>query len=302
MRFVVGIDGGGTRTRAVVLDERGVERGRAYVMGCVVTASAPEPAAAAVGEAVRAAAARAGAALPFTALWAGLAGAGREDARAAVHARLAGADLAERVEVGTDVEAAFHDAFADGPGLLLVAGTGSIAWGRLADGTTVRVGGWGRDLGDEGSGWAIGRAALRSVLRAEDGRAPATRMREPILERCRVSEPIELVSWMETATKADVAALVPVVVEAAARLDPAAASIVEEAVAALDAHVGALLARVGPTPDPPRLVLWGGLLAPGGPLRGAMRQALRGRAATVLDVEPDPPLGAARKALALLDG
>jgi len=300
VRFVVGVDGGGTRTRAVILDDRGVELGRAEARGRVATAESPRGAAEAVAAAVRAAAERARVDLPGLVLWAGLAGAGRDDVRDAVRSELAGTGLARDVHVGTDVEAAFHDAFGDGPGLLLIAGTGSIGWGRAADGRIDRVGGWGERLGDEGSGYAIGLDALRAVVRASDGRDPATRMSPAVLAACGMEDASDLVGWIERAAKSDVAALVPIVVDAAARLDPAAAAIVERAVAALDRHVATLLERAGPHTEPLRLVLWGGLIAEGGPLRSAVREAVQRHALVLSDAGVDPPRGAARLALGLL--
>ena len=283
-----------------MLDERGVELGRAEGPGSVVTQEAPEDAVRAVSEAVRSAVDQTGLTLPGAVLWAGLAGAGREAARRSVTDALVSTGLADRVQVGTDAEAAFHDAFGDRPGILLIAGTGSIVWGRGNDGTWVRVGGWGQHIGDEGSGYAIGTAALRHVLRAHDGRAPPTSMAESVLEHCGVGDAAGLVGWIGSASKGEVAALVPIVAEAAASLDPAATSIVERAVTELEAHVGSVLARTGPWDGPAPLVVWGGLLGEGGALRSATLQALERYPVSVSHAELDPPGGAARLALGYL--
>ena len=134
-----------------------------------------------VEAAVEAAAEHAGVALPAAALWAGLAGAGNDRARRAVEGALPTA-LSARTVVGTDVEAAFYDAFRGGPGVLLIAGTGSVAWARGTNDAVCRVGGWGRHLGDEGSGYALGSEGLRSIAHSEDGRGPATALRLGALE------------------------------------------------------------------------------------------------------------------------
>ena len=139
--YVAGVDGGGTRTRAVIIDDTGAEIARAEREGAVANAAAPHEAADAVTSAVRAAAVEGGVKLPVRALWAGLAGAGREAARDAVTDALSRVGLAEAIEVGTDVEAAFHDAFGKGTGVMLIAGTGSIAWARDERGVMHRVGG-----------------------------------------------------------------------------------------------------------------------------------------------------------------
>lgn len=300
MTFFVGVDGGGSRVRALLVDDRGQPLGRAEAAGAVVRVDDPEPAADAVTRAVSDAAERAGVRLPVTTLWAGLAGAGSLPARKAVTDLLADRGLATRVIIGTDVEAAFHDAFGAGPGILLIAGTGSIAWARDGHGVSHRVGGWGRDLGDEGSGFRLGADALRRVMRALDGRDPPTGLREVVLGALGLAEAAELVAWVSQASKRDVAALAPLVVGAAELGDAGATAIVDEAVDALEGHVRAALRRLSDSWDAAgvEVVLWGGLLAPRGPLRARVRGALASIPVTVSDREPDPPAGAARLALA----
>lgn len=301
MTFVIGVDGGGSRARAVVVGRDGVEMGRSEVRGAVVTADRPDEAARSVEAAVRAAAEHAGVALPAALLWAGLAGAGNDRARGAVERALP-SSLSARTVVGTDVEAAFHDAFRGGPGVLLIAGTGSVAWARGEDDTTSRVGGWGQHLGDEGSGYALGSEGLRSIAHSEDGRGPATTLRSAALNALEIDDVVDLIHWAETATKAQVAALAPLVISAADAGDAVAERIVADAVEALVVHVRAAYRAVTPpSGPPPELVLWGGLIASGGPLRARLLRALSesGREASARSL--DPPLGAARLALAELE-
>jgi len=293
-----GVDGGGTHTRAVIVDGEGRELARGEAGGAVVRAEAPARSARAVAEAVRAAAERADIHLPVDVLWAGLAGAGTREARVAVAEELQPLGVAERVLVGTDVEAAFHDAFGEGPGVLLIAGTGSIAWARGASGETVRVGGWGERLGDEGSGFAIGTAALRAVARAADGRGPETLLVDAVLEGLTLDRVDALIPWAAKASKGDVAGLVPLVARAAAEGDAVAAGLLGEAVPALCDHLRAVLERAGPWPQPPELVLWGGLLAPGGVLHQVMVEAVGAFPARLRCCDIDPALGAARLARA----
>jgi glucosamine kinase len=297
--FVIGVDGGGTRTRAVLLAADGRELARAEGPGAVVTSDTSEVAARAVSTAVHAAAREAGVTLPAAALWAGLAGAGREPASGRVEAALASAGLADRVHVATDAEAAFHDAFGQGSGVLLIAGTGSIALGRGGAGRWVRAGGWGQRVGDEGSGYAIGEAALRAVMRAHDGRGPSTTLSESVIESCAVASAEDIVGWIERASKGEVAALVPSVAHAAAAGDAAARAILGHAVSELAGHVAAILRRAERWPDPVPLALWGGLLGAGGPLRAATLEALAAHPVDVRDIDLDPPAGAAQMALAL---
>jgi glucosamine kinase len=319
--FVVGIDGGGTRTRAVIVDASGIELGRGESAGAVATAGEPEKAAGAVVAAIAAALADMSAAgsdtvarsdtaaifdpktgfpavdLPAAVLFAGLAGGGVKAAREGVASALEELGVARSVRVGTDVEAAFADAFPEGPGILLIAGTGSIAWGRDVDGGLHRVGGWGQQLGDEGSGYALGMNALRLVTRAHDGRAGPTRLTEVLLVATGCALVDELVPWSADASKSGVAALAPLVVEAADGGDEAAGLIVEAAVDDLVAHVSVLRATVGPEVE---IVLWGGLLADGGPLGARALSALEREGCAVSSRTVDPPMGAARIARSIL--
>lgn len=300
LRVVAGVDGGGSRMRAVLVDGTGLELGRGEAPGCVVTVETCEAAANAVVEAVADASRAAGVRLPVDSLWAGLSGAGREPARLAVLGRLRDAGLAPSLGVGTDAEAAFQDAFPDGPGILVIAGTGSIAWSRDERGRTGRVGGWGTHLGDGGSGYAIGMAALRRVALAEDGRERPTALKDRLLARLGLEDPRELIEWAGRAGKRDVAALVPMVEGAADQGDAVAASVLDEAAAELDAHVAAVLERTGPWSENPRLALCGGLVWERGPLRTRIVRALAGHRVALVERDVDPPLGAARLALDLL--
>ena len=148
MNFAIGVDGGGTWTRAVVVDQDGHELGRGETEGAVVTIHEPIAAAEAVRQAVDRALVNTNLSTPGDILWAGLSGAGNEEARTAIEDALVKSHVAEKTVESTDVEVAFHDAFGGGPGIMLVAGTGSIAWARRPDGTVVRVGGWGQHIGD----------------------------------------------------------------------------------------------------------------------------------------------------------
>ena len=299
MSVFVGVDGGGTRTRAVVVDGSGAELARAEADGAVVTAHAPVDAADAVAHAVTDAVRKAGASLPVDGLWAGLAGAGPPPARAAVTRELEERELAVHLVVGTDVEAAFHDAFADGPGILLIAGTGSVVWARDAHGAEHRVGGWGHLLGDEGSGYAIGLEALRAVARSADGRRPPTALSREVMEQFELESVHDLVGWAERTSKREIASLAPMVAQTAEEMDEAAAAIVQHAVDALRIHLEAALAAVGAAAHvdrAPEVILWGGLVAPGGPLEERVRNTLAAMAIVPVTRRVDPAMGAARLA------
>ncbi len=293
---VIGIDGGGTATRALVLDERGKELGRAEGGPALIDRPGSPIDIEAVAATVQRAAAAAGVELPAAALCAGFAGVGRELERRAVEEALTGR-LAARARVITDAEAAHSDAFGDGPGLLVIAGTGSMALGRAEDGREARTGGWGLLLGDEGSGYDIGLSGLRAAARAADGRGKTTELLARLMAELGLARPEELIPWAARAPKTAIAALAPTVCELAIAGDEVAAEIVAAAVASLAAHVDALLARLGPWSSPPSLAFAGGLLAPGRPLRGAVLAAAGECECVALDKTVDPARGAARLAL-----
>ncbi len=299
-RFV-GVDGGGTRSRALVGDASGRELGAADGGPALIDPADPGRAVAAVTAAVRAAAAAAHVPLPVRGLWAGLAGAGHERAGAEVEAALQGAGLAERVAVGTDVEAAHADAFGTarpspgtGPGdsrsaaalgILCVVGTGSSVRAVGPRGEVVQVGGWGQLLGDEGSGYRIGLDGLRAVMRASDGREPRTSLSDVLLQAVRASAPRDLVGWAAGSTKDEVAALSVLVAAEARNGDPVAARIVHRALGAIRAHLEAALERTLRWEQRPVVAFVGGLVREG----SVLREAVAAIAAELgCRVHPDP--------------
>ena len=131
--------------------------------------------------------------------------------------------------VATDIEIALAAAFDDGPGIVVSAGTGSVAVGRDRSGKQHRIGGYGWQMGDEGSGYAIGRAALGAVSRAVDGRSPRTALSDRVLAATRSENFDALVRWAAGASPAEVAALAPHVLDVAAHGDPLAQGIADYA-------------------------------------------------------------------------
>jgi glucosamine kinase len=270
--FYIGIDGGGTQTTAVVTDEHGTELTRLDGEPGIVNVLDPEAGAHQLAELASAAPAQAGVDARASVLVCALAGAGREPERTRLEQRLSAQGLAEEVRVISDFEAALHDAFGDGSGILLISGTGSSAWARHRDGRTARAGGWGEIIGDEGSGYSLGVAALRYCLRAHDGRGADDRWIQLVLGNTGVATPEGLVRWSAAATKGEIAALAPLVFEALSHRVAGAHALIEDAASDLALHVGALFERLKPWDEPPTVALAGGMTAPGRPLR---EQAVR---------------------------
>jgi glucosamine kinase len=165
--YYLGIDGGGTKTTCAVGDERQV-LATATTGGSNIVRVGERQARESLVQAVRQACAGAGIApVQIERTCVGGSGAARPEMSAAVRGILREV-LAGTIEVVGDMEIALEAAVGDGPGVVVIAGTGSIAYGRNARGETARVGGWGFAIGDEGSAHWIGREAVRAVLRAAD--------------------------------------------------------------------------------------------------------------------------------------
>jgi len=291
----VGIDGGGSRAAAVATDVGGRVLARVEGAAGLVRADAPLAGVDAIAGLARRAAQTAIQGASIRALCCGLAGVGRSRERDAVRAALAGSGVAGRVDIVTDVDAAMQDAFGTGPGLLLVAGTGSMAFGRTADGRTARAGGWGALLGDEGGGWTLALAGMRAVLRHHDGRGQDTILMRTLVEAAHCSKPEELVSFAALSTKGDVAALAPVIIAAADAGDVVASGIVDHATNAHASLVAAVVRRLDPWPDAPPIGFAGGLIAPGRALRERTLRAVRAalQVMAVLERPIDAAAGAA---------
>jgi N-acetylglucosamine kinase-like BadF-type ATPase len=250
-------------------------------------------AAAAILATVHRALEEAGGAADLEVMVVGAAGTGLEENCEALHAALAAGRVAARVHVTTDGAIALESAFPNGPGILLSAGTGSVAHARDADGVVWRVGGRGWRFGDEGSAYALGRAGISAALRGKDGRGPSTALAEAIPSAARAASDEEFQRWLLAVDVAAVARLAHVVWDAAVKGDRVSTELVTSGIDELVSHVQALLRRF-PNDATVDVAMNGGLIAMGAPLRPAVVEAL-GRVAPqvhVVDVEVDPPLGA----------
>jgi N-acetylglucosamine kinase-like BadF-type ATPase len=297
--LVIGVDGGATTTRMVVADRRGGvlarSRGGSGLLGSGKDEVVADTIARMAGELV----AGLGSALPVEAACAGLAGAGSEQARELLALRLRDWGVARRARVLTDAEVAFMDAFGEGPGILLIAGTGSVALARGEQGGELkRVGGWGALLGDEGSGYRVGLEGLQAGIRAAEGRGPATSLTEALFAETGTGSFGELLTWSRSTGKSGIASLAPAVARAADSGDPVAREVVERAVAALVDHARTLVKDLRPGTPPP-VALVGGLIEEGGSLRGPLLKAMELAGLHPLRRPVDPARGAVRVALAI---
>lgn len=173
----LGVDAGGTRTRALLADAAGAVRGAGEAGPGNWQAGGAAAAGAEIGRAVREALAQARVeAVAVSGSFFGLAGVRTEAERALMIAELAGIGpgAGGYVGIGSDLEAAHAGALAGGPGVVVIAGTGSAAWGRNAAGETWQAGGWGWLADDKGGGHWLAVQALTAACEGEDGRGEAT--------------------------------------------------------------------------------------------------------------------------------
>jgi glucosamine kinase len=300
-QIVIGIDGGGSKTHAIVADEAGSTLGEATGPGSAIVPGHAYRSADVIAAVVRdaLAAAQMAEATPRV-LCVGVAGAGRESERDALSQALAGMELATEVVVQSDFSIALDDAFGDGPGVLLVAGTGSVAFGRSPGGTTARCGGWGPVFGDEGSGAWIGRKALSIVTAASDGRESSTALTGAVLTAAEVNEVSELIPWAADAPPAKLASLAPVVFAVADGGDLRANAVVSMAVEELMLHIRALAQQLfGDERAALQVALAGGLMRPRSTIRKRLEHRLRAAVpgAQLHSGEVIPARGAVRAAL-----
>jgi N-acetylglucosamine kinase-like BadF-type ATPase len=269
---LLGIDAGGSHTTVVVGDGAGRVLGRAEGPASAMKPGGAERSATVMLDTARRATLHAGAALPAALAVVGAAGAGRTPEREALAAALRAAGVAESVNVRGDIEVVLSAAFGDAPGggILVSAGTGSIAYARLPDGRQLRAGGYGWQLGDEGGGYWLGRRALAAAARAQDGLEESSTLLERLLVAIGLETFDDLIRWTATATPGQVAALAPHVLNAAGEGEAVAQRAVAEAAAELAGLVEAL-ARRFPGTGPIPLATAGGLLRTGSPLLEAFR-------------------------------
>jgi N-acetylglucosamine kinase-like BadF-type ATPase len=231
MRIFLGVDGGQSGTTAIIGDEAGRMLGEGSGGPCnhAGAAEGRNKLVRAVSDSVAAACHQAGLdarAVRFAAACFGMSG-GPEDKQAILREILP----ADVVVVTDDAVIALAGATEGKPGIVTIAGTGSIAFGRNAAGQTARVGGWGYIFGDEGGGFDIVRQSLRAALRAEEGWGPFTALLRVLLEATGSADANGVLHRFYTPEwpRSRVAALAPLVDDAARAGDAVARDILHNA-------------------------------------------------------------------------
>jgi N-acetylglucosamine kinase-like BadF-type ATPase len=264
--YVMGIDGGGSKTTCVVLDHRKNVIGQGRGASCNRNSVGDETARANLTRTIQDALAAAG--LPVTALsavCAGIAGVDRPQERTIVTGWFN--ELCPGIPIHLHNDAVIALASGTGGelyGVAVVSGTGMIVYGIDRNGQTRRAGGWGPLFADKGSGYALGAAALAAIAQAVDGLGPATALEGSLLDYLDLSMPQALIPWAYSDRAwARIAELGPLVVECARQNDAVALAIIEEAAVDLAAAVEHVVRNLNLLNETITIVLAGGNLLPG---------------------------------------
>jgi N-acetylglucosamine kinase-like BadF-type ATPase len=190
------------------------------------------------------------------------------------------------------------------PGILVIAGTGSIAYGVNRQGITARSGGWGHRVGDEGSGYWIGKRAITAVLKASDGRGEPTALAGRLLPYLGLRQVEELFNWTYGSTYSveKVAELSPLVSQAAAEGDAVAKKILLDASEELFLAARAVIDKLAMSATAFKMILQGGVLQNDERVRAmVVERVLRHAPQVQIDkAQNDPIYGVIAKGLALL--
>lgn len=314
--LLAGIDGGGTKTTALVADERLTVLGEGRSGPSNFLRVGVEAAVTAILEALEDACRQAECTpADLRALGIGLAGIAHPTHYRRMREALLRA-LVEHLAYGardpqslqnfvltTDAEIALYGATDGQPGVVIVSGTGSIAYGMNARGQKARSGGWGPTFGDEGSGYDIARRALAAVASAYDGRMPPTLLTERVCRYFGIESPAELPRVIyEDATSLNIAPLSEVVIQAAREGDAVAREILREAGLELARTAIAVIKRLRLQQEAFRVSYVGGVFSAGELILEPIRQKIR-EVAPKAELNPPlfpPAVGALKLALARL--
>jgi N-acetylglucosamine kinase-like BadF-type ATPase len=259
MFHVLGIDAGGTKTVCLLADDQGrfvaeARRGGANLQAAgelEVEKVLHEVMEEALGDRT----------ITPAAICLGIAGVDRPNDSAIVRGIMKRIGYKARIVIVNDALVALEAGAPGQPGVVVISGTGSIAYGRDAKGQAARSGGWGYVLGDEGSGYWIGRAALRAVLREADERGPETMLSGLLLKHFGVSQAQGLIHQVYNANlkPAAIGALATCVQSAFSQGDQVARGILRAAANELEASALSVARRLELLSEPFVFILAGGI-------------------------------------------
>ncbi|MCI0575065.1 MAG: hypothetical protein L0332_05755 [Chloroflexi bacterium] len=302
-RRILGIDGGGTRTRAAIIDETGKLLGVGIGGPSNYDDIGIDATRENLFQAISAAGQDAGLdPEAFDAAFFGLAGVVSENDHQIVRQIISELHVVPESQVGVDHDCriALAGSLSGRAGIVLIAGTGSACYGRNAEGNDWRAGGWGELLADEGSGGWLGLQAMRAAVRSFDGREQPTRLIDDLLELFELRHMNDIMHriYHVGLSRKERAALAPLVMSAARNNDVVAQQLIHEAVTELALSVLAVANRLE-MHDHPEVAIVGGLYTVedifASPLRAAIRSKLPG--CHIQPPELSPVIGACLLAL-----
>lgn len=307
--FWLGVDGGGTNSRAAIVDAAGTIRGEGRSDAANLLRVGLDNAVNHIRQAVTDACREAAITVEqISAACIGLAGVSQPDYHRQMLDALKAALPIPAIQLETDARVALAGATGNQPGVVIIAGTGSIACGINSRGRFARAGGWGPIMGDEGSGSYIGRRALESVMMSYDFRGEATSMTAPVLRHFGVSSPPELTTVIYDSSskekgevQAKIAQLSRVAVEAAEQGDEVATGILRDAASELAKTALAVIDQLRMERDTFRVAYVGGVFEAGELILKPLREEIQ-KVAPNADVAPPidaPVIGAAKMAQAI---
>jgi N-acetylglucosamine kinase-like BadF-type ATPase len=290
MFHVIAIDAGGTKTLCLLADDRGTIVSSARGSGANLQAHGELQVEKVVHEVMDQAIGDRD--IVPAAICIGIAGVDRPGDRAMMRDIMKRIGFKARIVIVNDALIALEAGAPGRPGVVIISGTGSIAYGRNAAGEAARSGGWGYVLGDEGSGYWIGRAALRAVLRAADRRGPETMLTPMLLDHFGVAEPQALLHevYHQHLKPSAIGALATSVHQAFLAGDQAAAGILRGAAGELEGAALSVARRLDLLDETFAFILSGGIFRAVPWLREELARRLSAAApnstTTLLDREP----------------
>jgi N-acetylglucosamine kinase-like BadF-type ATPase len=258
--YIIGIDGGGTKTTGILTTETGQHLAQAqsgpanyHVVGEVKTKEVLE-------SVIRDLYEKAGISSRGSVRFClGMAGLGRASDRKVIGQICDELGIRENRILTHDAHIALVGGTGKQEGVIVISGTGAIVYGINVDGKEARASGWGYLLGDEGSGYDIAIKGLRAIARAADGRGDRTELTDQILNTLELNEPTELIRWAHAASRDTIAQLAEVVFDTARTADVVAECIVNEAADELVCAATSVIEQLKFT-EPFDIVLSGGNL------------------------------------------
>jgi len=245
--YVIGIDGGGTKTKALLATPEGEVLAEANTGPSNPQIVGFDRAAHSIFNLVRECCGKISQPVKTVkSIVAGIGGVGRAEDKAQLKEALRSVSVYTRnIQLEHDARVALEAALPWRPGIVLISGTGSIAFYRTKDNDFLRSGGWGRVLGDDGSGYAISREALRAVMLASEGRGKATILSEKVLDFFKIELPEHLISAIKR-VNGDIASIAPIVLESAKEKDAVSVKILENGAKDLVELIQTLLKQNAP--------------------------------------------------------